>query len=88
MLNSGPVSRIGKYDLGKAITMESPLREVIIEGTMIQLSEGLLRSPTFKGFIQDVNISKSMVRLQMIEAEDDSTRIEMRGVKEEVSGCK
>ena len=38
----------------------------------------------FKGFsVSDV--SKTMVRLRKIEAEEDKTRIEMRGVKEEAS---
>ena len=79
MLNSGSVERIGKSDLGKAITMECPLCEMIIEGNKIQLSKG------FKGFTQeDVNISKSMVRLQTKEVEEDRDK----GVKEDVSGCK
>ena len=64
--------------MGKAITMENPLCEVIIERTKIQLPKGLLRSPGFKGFTQDdVNIAKSMVKLYNFEAED-RTRIEMR----------
>ena len=35
-----------------------------------------------------MNIAKSMVRLHKIEAEEDKTRIEMKGVKLEVSGYK
>ena len=43
----------------------------------------------FKGFSDsNVAVSKTMVRLRKIEAEGDKTRIVMRGVREEVSGCK
>ena len=65
----------------EGITMESPLCEVIIERTKIQLSKGLLRTPRFKGFTQEtVNITKFLLRLHKIEAEEDRTRIEMKGV--------
>ena len=57
MLNSGPVQKVEKGELEKAITMESPLCEVIIERNEMQLLEGLLWSITFKSFTQDVNIS-------------------------------
>ena len=45
--------------------MECPLCEVIIEGNKIQLPEGLLRLSRFKGFTQDVDIAKSMEKLQI-----------------------
>ena len=46
------------------------------------------RSPKCKGFTkEDVNIGKSLVRLYKIEADEDRTRIEMRGVQLEESGC-
>ena len=35
-----------------------------------------------------MNISKIMVRLKRIEAENKRTKIEMKGIKEEVSKCK
>ena len=38
--------------------MESPLCEVIIEGTKIQPPKGPLQAPRFKGFTQDVNIGQ------------------------------
>ena len=49
-----------------------------------------LDSPlAFKGFSNsDVDVSTTMVRLRKIEAEGDNTRIEMRGVREEMNGCK
>ena len=57
------VFSVGKGDLRKVITLESPLCEVILEGNKIQLSEELLRSPTFKGISQeDVNIFKTMAK--------------------------
>ena len=44
----------------------------------------LLRNPGFKGFTEDdVNIAKSTVRLHYIEAEEDKTRIEIKGVQRE-----
>ena len=42
--------------------MESPLCELIIIGKKIQPSEGPFLSPEFKGFNQDVNIAKNMIR--------------------------
>ena len=43
--------------------------------------ERLLQLPGFKDFTQEVvDIAKTMVRLQRIEAEEDRTKIEMRGV--------
>ena len=69
--------------------MESALCEVIIDGNKFQLPKWSLRSPGYKGFIEDdVNIAKSMVRLHYIEAEEDKTRIEMKGVQLEVSEYK
>ena len=35
-----------------------------------------------------LNIAKTMLKLKIIEAEGDKIRTEMRGVKEEISGCK
>ena len=47
--------------------MESPLCEVIIEGTKVQPPKRPLRSSRFKGFTQDdVNIAKSMVRIHIL----------------------
>ena len=75
--------------MGKAIIIESPLCEVIIDGNKIQPPKRSLRSPGFKGFTQDdVNIAKSMVRIHIIEAGEERRRIEMRGVQLEVSECK
>ena len=69
--------------------MESPLCEVIIDGNKFQLPKWSLRSPGYKGFIEDdVNIAKSMVRLHYIEAEEDKTRIEMKGIQLKLSECK
>ena len=69
--------------------MESPLCGVIIDGTKIQLPKGPLQSSGFKGFTQkDVNIVRSMMRLHYIEAEEDRTRIEMKGVQLEGSEYK
>ena len=45
--------------------------------------------PGFEGFTQeDVDIVKTMVRFQRIQAEEERIRIEMRRVKLEVNGCK
>ena len=69
--------------------MESPLCELVIDGNKFQPPKRPLRSTGFKGFTEDnVNIAKSMVRLHYIEAEEDKTRIEMKGVQLEVSECK
>ena len=73
--------------MGKVITVENPLYEVIIEGIKIQLLKGSLRTPKFKGFTQDVNIAKSMVKLHNNEAEY-RTRIEMKGIQLKVNGYK
>ena len=63
--------------------------EVIIEGNKIKPSEGPSLSSAFKDLTQeDLYISKTMVRLQRIEAEEHTTRIMIRGVKEEIKGCK
>ena len=61
---------------------------MIIEVTKIQPTKGPLQSQRFKGFTQDVNIAKSMVRLHKIEVDENRIRIEVRGVQLEVSGCK
>ena len=54
----------------------------------MQQYEKPFRSPELIGFTQGkINISRTMMRLQGIEAEKDKTRIEKRGVKEEMSGC-
>ena len=69
--------------------MESPLCEVVIDGNKFQPPKRLLRSPGVNEFTEDdVNITKSMVRLHNIEAEEDKTRIEMKGVQLEVSEYK
>ena len=69
--------------------MESPLSEVVIDGNKFQPPKWPLRSPGFKGFTEDdVNIVQSMVRLHYIEAEEDETRIEMKGVQLELSEYK
>ena len=69
--------------------MESPLCEVVIDGNKFQPPKQPLWSPGFKGFTEDdVNITKSMVRLHYIETEKHKTRIEMKGVQLEVSECK
>ena len=66
--------------MGKAINRESPLCEVIVEGTKIQ-------SPK-DHYGTRVNITKSRVRLYNIEAEEDRTRTEIKGVQLEESVCK
>ena len=68
--------------------MENPLCEVVIDGNKFQPPKRPLRSPGFKGFTEDnVNVAKSMVRLHNIEAEEDKTRIEIKGVQLEASEC-
>ena len=42
----------GRSDFGKAITMESPLCEIIIKGTKIQLPKIPLRTPDSKDFLR------------------------------------
>ena len=86
--DSGAVWKVEKGDLGKAMIMKSALYEVMIEGTKIELSRGPLWSHRFKDFTQDVDVAQTMVRIKQIDAIEDRTRIEMRGVKEEVSECK
>ena len=69
--------------------METPSCEVAIDGNKFQPPKWLLLSPEFKEFTEDdLNIAKSMMRLHHIEAEEDKTRIEMKGVQLEVSECK
>ena len=61
--------------------MESPLYEVIIKGNKVRPLKRPLQSPRFKEFTEDdVNIAKFMVRIHNIEAEEDGTRIEIKGV--------
>ena len=68
--------------------MKSPLCKVVIDGNKFQPPKRPLRSPGFKGFIEDdVNITKSMVRLHYIETEEDKTRIEMKGIQFKMSEC-
>ena len=62
--------------------------EITIEGCKFQPSEGSVRSPALKGFTQEINFSKTIVRLQRAKAEEDRARIKVWRVKEEVSGCK